>query len=194
MGKLFIMMGKSATGKDTVYERVMERCQWLEAVVPYTTRPIREGETEGKEYHFATEEQLRGWEDEGKVIECRCYQTVHGPWYYFTLDDGSIDFSQSNYAMITTLEGYEKIQAYYSAENVVPVYLVIDDFTRLERALGREKTQKNPCVAEVCRRFLADEADFAPEKLGALGILEPIVNEELEDTVEKVEKYIADHR
>ena len=42
MGKMLYLMGKSSTGKDTVYRKLMEWKQLeLKRVVPYTTRPIR---------------------------------------------------------------------------------------------------------------------------------------------------------
>ena len=55
---------------------------------------------------------------------------------------------------------------------------------------GREKEQKNPCVAEVCRRFLADEADFSEEKLQQAGITEEILNVSLQEALEEIEKRI----
>ena len=92
MAKLFVIMGKSASGKDTLYKDIVARFRGtLNTVVTYTTRPMREGEEEGREYHFISEERMRVMEAAGKVIESRCYQTVHGPWYYLTADDGQID-------------------------------------------------------------------------------------------------------
>lgn len=52
MGKIFYVMGKSASGKDTIYKELRERIPELKTVVLYTTRPIRDGETEGVEYHL----------------------------------------------------------------------------------------------------------------------------------------------
>ena len=53
MAKIYVLMGKSATGKDTIYKKLLERDNLhLQEVVTYTTRPIRENETEGMEYHF----------------------------------------------------------------------------------------------------------------------------------------------
>ena len=75
MGKIFILMGKSASGKDTLYHRIMKRHPELSPVVPYTTRPIRKEEAEGREYHFVTEAEFRGLEQAGKVAEYRCYHT-----------------------------------------------------------------------------------------------------------------------
>ena len=60
MGKIFCLMGKSSTGKDTIYKRLLEDQELgLQRIVPYTTRPIREGEQEGVEYHFVSEETLQ---------------------------------------------------------------------------------------------------------------------------------------
>ena len=56
MGNIYCLMGKSASGKDTIYNRLlaMERLH-LRRVVPYTTRPMRSGETDGQTYVFCTE-------------------------------------------------------------------------------------------------------------------------------------------
>lgn len=188
MGYLYIFMGKSASGKDTLYRKLMERHPELSPVITYTTRPIRAGETEGKEYHFVSEKQLQQMRVMGKVVECRCYQTVKGLWYYFTADDGQIDFEKGDSCMITTLEGYEQIRNFYGKERVVPLYIEVDDIVRMERSLQREKEQKQPCVAEVCRRFLADEEDFAEEKLKRLGIREKIENFSLNQALYQIEE------
>ena len=52
MGRLFVFMGKSASGKDTLYGELLARYPEIHAVIPYTTRPIRDGETEGVEYYY----------------------------------------------------------------------------------------------------------------------------------------------
>lgn len=190
MGKLFVFMGKSASGKDTLYRMIMEKHPELKAVVSYTTRPVRAGEAEGREYHFVTEERLHQMEKAGKVVECRCYQTVRGPWYYFTADDGQIDFDRGNFCLISTLEGYEKIRAFFGRENVVPLYIEVEDFDRMERSLSREREQEKPCVAEVCRRFLADERDFSEEKLQAAGICDRIQNKSIEEAIHQIEEIL----
>lgn len=52
MGKIFYLMGKSASGKDTLYQEILKRLPQLKTVVPYTTRPIRIGEQNGKRIFF----------------------------------------------------------------------------------------------------------------------------------------------
>lgn len=190
MGKLFVIMGKSATGKDSIYHEIVKRCPQLREIITYTTRPMREGETYGKEYYFVTKEEMYEMRESGKIIECREYDTVLGPWFYFTADDGQLDFDKGDYILISTLEGYEKLQAAFGIGSIVPVYIEVDDLERLERAVRRERSQISPCVPELCRRFLADEEDFSEERLQMAGIEMRIVNEDLETAVANVEKLI----
>ena len=87
MSKIFYLMGKSASGKDTIYKNVNEQMPELKTIVIYTTRPIREGELNGREYHFVDDDKLKELQEAGKVIELREYNTVHGIWKHFTADD-----------------------------------------------------------------------------------------------------------
>ena len=190
MGTLFVFLGKSASGKDTLYRLVMEKYRNLHPVIPYTTRPIRAGETEGAEYHFVTEEEMAKMQRRNQIVEYRCYQTVKGPWYYFTAEDGQIDFEKGDFALISTLEGYEQIRNFYGEERVVPLYIEVEDMLRIERSLAREKQQEKPCVAEVCRRFLADEEDFSEENLQRLGITNRISNISLDHALDQISTFI----
>ncbi len=193
MGRIFCLMGKSASGKDTVYRRLMERTDLgLKPVIPYTTRPIRSGERDGESYFFRTPAEAAQMQAEGRVIEMRTYQTVHGPWSYFTADDGQIDLADGSYLMIGTLEAYEKIRDYFGADAVVPLYLWADDGVRLQRALEREQAQESPKYAELCRRFLADEADFSEERLQEAGIGKRFENQGLDELTEKLADWIRE--
>lgn len=190
MGKIFYVMGKSSSGKDTIYRRMMEKYDFR-TVVLYTTRPMREGECDGKEYHFVTEAELKKLEAAGKVIEVRAYNTVHGIWYYFTVDDGQVDLKQHNYLLLGTLESYQQMREYYGDKNFVPLYIEVEDGLRLERALHREKQQKEPKYAELCRRYLADEKDFAEENLRVCGIEKRYQNIDLDKCLEEIRADIA---
>ena len=197
MGKIFVVMGKTSSGKDTVYKRVLDSLTVSagntapKTVVIYTTRPMRPGETNGVEYFFATEKELQKLREEGKVIEERCFHTVHGPWYYFTVNDGQIDLENHSYLMINTLAGFEMIRDYYNKEQVIPIYIEADAKDRLIRYINRESLQKNPNYKEVCRRFLADEEDFAEEKLQRLGITKRYFNRDLDECCAEIEVDIA---
>ena len=187
MGNLYVVMGKSATGKDTIYRKLIQKKELeLRPVVPYTTRPIREGEQNGENYFFVTADRMEELERQGRVIERRSYETVHGIWHYFTADDGQIDLSRGNYLMIGTLEAYEKIRAYYGKEAVIPLYIQVEDGLRLSRALERERQQSEPRYAEMCRRFLADQKDFSEEELERLAIRKRYENTDLEDCLRMI--------
>ncbi len=187
MGKLFVMMGKSATGKDHVFQAVIERIQVpLKTVIPYTTRPMRANETEGLEYHFVSVEEKEAMASAGKIIECRSYNTVQGVWYYFTADDGQIDLQKDSCIVIGTPEAYEQIRNYFGKELVVPLYIEVDDENRLLRAMKREKKQENPNYKEMCRRFLADSEDFSDEVLERLEITKRFLNIDLDTCIDEV--------
>jgi guanylate kinase len=191
MGKIFCLMGKSSTGKDTIYRELFARGQLpVKKIIPYTTRPIREGEENGNEYFFCTEEEVKKLEAQGKIIELRAYNTVYGVWKYFTACDGQIQLPGNSYLLIGTLETYKKLRDYFGGAYVVPIYIEVEDGERLIRAIGRERSQDTPKYAEMCRRFLADDADFSEENLHDAGIEIRFENRVLEDTIEQVESYI----
>ena len=192
MGKIYYLMGKSSSGKDTIFKKLIEDKELsLKTIVGYTTRPMREGETEGVEYHFVDENRMRVLEKQGKVIVRRSYDTVHGVWSYFTVDDGQIDLKgDDRYLLIGTLESYEKVRNYFGKEYLVPLYITVDDGVRLQRALDREKSQDKPKYAELCRRFLADEKDFSKENIERCQIDYQIVNEDFGTCILEVRERI----
>ena len=196
MSKLFCIMGKSASGKDTIFKRlVQDEVLNLKTVVSYTTRPMREGEQEGVEYHFVSPQTLETLRNEGRVIECRDYHTVHGLWNYFMVDDGQIDFSGfRDSVIIGTLESYQKIRKFFGKEHVIPIYVYVEDGLRLSRALEREKQQAAPGYAEMCRRFLADTEDFSEERLKQCEIERIYENLDMETCLKEIRKDILKFR
>ena len=194
MGKIFYIMGKSSSGKDTIYKKLSERMPELQRIVPYTTRPIRDGEQEGVEYYFVGEDRLREMQEAGRVIEVRAYNTKCGVWTYFTADDGQIDLEKKDYLVIGTLESFQALKKYFGEEKTVPIYIEVDDGVRLSRALEREQREKEPRYEEMCRRFLADSADFSEGNLRRAGIWKRFVNMELERCLEEIGAYIKDFR
>ncbi|HIX29815.1 MAG TPA: guanylate kinase [Candidatus Blautia stercoravium] len=191
MGKIFYIMGKSSSGKDTIYSRLLEDGELgLSRIVLYTTRPMREREKEGREYHFTDTAYFEKLQEQGKVIESRTYQTVYGPWTYFTADDGTLELAEHSYLGIGTLESYRGMKKYYGEENVVPVYVEVEDGERLRRAIRREELQKEPQYEEMCRRFLADAEDFSEEKLQQAGISKRYLNTELENCIKEIKNSI----
>ena len=187
MGKLYYVMGKSASGKNSIYKGLVSNCAYLKEIVPYTTRPMRSGEIEGKDYYFITDKDIEGYKKAGKLIEARVYDTVTGKWTYATIDDGQIGFDKDSIT-IGTLEAYVKLRDYYGKENIVPIYIDLNSKLRLMRAMRREACQENPDYKELCRRFLADEEDFSDEKLKKAGIEKRYYNKDLSKCINNIIK------
>ena len=166
MPEIAFIMGKSASGKDKIYN----------TVILYTTRPMRAGETDGVEYFFVNDETAVKMQESGRIVELREYNTVYGVWKYFTADDGQIDLNSGNrYLVIGTLEAY----------------IEVEDGLRLTRAIHREQKQDNPHYEEMCRRFLADSEDFSEENIAKAGITRRFSNNgELEDCISEVKSAI----
>lgn len=191
MGKIVYLMGKSGAGKDTIYKQVLENkeisfCK----IIPYTTRPIRVGETNGVEYFFTDEKEFLELKEKAKLIEDRVYHTCMGVWRYFTVKDEQIDLEHKNYLMIGTLESYIRTREFFGADSMIPILIDLDDGIRLQRALDREKTQEYPQYNEMCRRFLADEEDFREEKLKEAGITKKFVNNDLQECLQEIMLYL----
>ena len=195
MGKIFVLMGKSASGKDAIYKKLIkDAALGLQPYVGYTTRPRRSGEEDGREYYFVSEEKLHEIEKTGRLIEKRTYNTVHGDWHYFSVDDGRQDLDTQNYLYIGTLESFIPIRNYYGAERVIPLYVQVEDGERLIRAIARERQQACPDYAEMCRRFLFDSEDFSEDKIKAAGIEKRFDNIDIDECTGQIRDYIINEQ
>ncbi|HKM00026.1 MAG TPA: guanylate kinase [Mobilitalea sp.] len=195
MAKIYIIVGKSATGKDSIFKRLLEFEDLnLKTIVMYTTRPIRISETEGGEYHFVDEDRLLELQKQNKVIEHRAYDTIHGKWHYFTVNDGQIDLEGQDYLMLGTLESYEQMKKYLGEDRVVPIYIELEDGIRLHRALKRERKQEQPKYAELCRRYLADEEDFSEDNIKKYGITKRYSNIDINICLSEIEADIKNSK
>ena len=189
MGKLFYIMGKSASGKDTIYQKLLESQEFhFRRLIIYTTRPIRDGEKDGQEYYFVNEESFQSLKAAGKIIEDRGYESVYGLWRYFTVDN--MDLENYNYLGIGTLESYEQLRKYYGENKVCPIYIEVEDGDRLKRAIAREETQEIPKSDELCRRFLADSQDFSEANIRAAGISRRFQNMDFITCMSDIEKHV----
>ena len=194
MGKIICLIGKSAAGKDTVFKKLLEDQELgLKKIVPYTTRPIREGEENGVEYYFTDEDTFHRLQEAGKVIEERAYHTRHGLWRYFTVNDSQLEDESRDYIIIGTLEAFRKLRDYFGSDRMLPIMIESEDGIRLQRALDREKKQEHPKYEEMCRRFLADSEDFSEEKVAGAGIERRFRNEELAGCLDEVRNYIRNY-
>ncbi len=192
--KLIYMMGKSSSGKDTIYN-ILKKKMKINTYIMYTTRPMREGEKNGETYNFITTNEMKKYiegKKEQQVIEYRTYKTVKGPWTYATINDKQFK-TDNDMLMVGTLESYMKIKECFGGNvdiQILPIYIEVPDNIRLKRAIEREENEKKPNYAELCRRFLADSKDFSEVNLKHAEINKRFSNINLNDCVKQIIDYI----
>lgn len=194
MGKIVYIIGKSASGKDTLYKKLLLQDAIQFKTLPlYTTRPIRDGEKDGVEYFFTDENGFQKLKEQEKILEERTYHTVHGIWHYFTVKDEGLKALADNYLMIGTLESYLMTREWMGKENILPIFIDLDDGERLGRAVMRERCQEKPQYEELCRRFLADAKDFSEENIKEAGIQKKFWNWNLMKCYEDILEYLKEN-
>ena len=68
-GNLFIVTAPSGAGKTSLVKALLEHDKQIKLSVSYTTRPPRPGETDGKDYHFVTEQKFLEMLERGDFLE-----------------------------------------------------------------------------------------------------------------------------
>ena len=149
--KVLAIMGKAGSGKDTIAKELI-KCfpDKFERVVSATTRPPREGEENGVDYHFLTPEAFLAELDNNRMLEATCFNE----WAYGTpitsLNDKKINVLVLNPEGVNILSWDKRI-------DLKVAYIIASDKERLIRQLSREE---NPNVDEIIRRFGTDRSDF----------------------------------
>jgi guanylate kinase len=151
---MIILLGKSASGKDTVVNNLIHNYYGYEKIITWTTRPMRPGEKQDLTYHFTDDEDFEEKIEEGFFAEWKKYNSVFGTWYYGTAVQ-DITNNPNNKIIILTPSGYEDIKEYINNEEILSVYLDSSLRTLYKRLKFRGDNPK-----EIKRRLLHDIKDF----------------------------------
>ena len=151
MYKILAIVGKAGSGKDTIMQRVLAAAPGrFHEIISATTRPPREGEVDGKNYHFKQPSEFGHWVRNGYMLE----YTQFNNWYYgtpiFSLVEDKVNIGVFNPAGVRALSRLPQV-------SLAIAYVYTDDKTRMMRQLCREEY---PNVQEIVRRFQTDEEDF----------------------------------
>lgn len=173
--KLIAIIGKSGSGKNTILNRFTEIPyaeipystpmlttkeidkfkQKYHIVVPFTTRPMRQGEVEGVDYHFLDDDNIGELIEDGSVAQVEDFRG----WLYGTLwselKEDKLNIGIFNPRAVEHLADYVDL-------DITTVYITAPDKDRLLRQLQRED---NPDVKEIVRRYGTDEEDFTESEL-----------------------------
>ena len=146
--KFVALVGASATGKSTV-ERILQEEYGYNRCISMTTRPKRDYEVDGVDYHFVTIEDINQLDQEGLLAERTCFNGWHYSLTVAEVEDGGVVVIEPN--------GLRQIINKVGRENVFVVYLTFPDKDRLIRSLVARDDND---VEEVIRRFQADKKDM----------------------------------
>lgn len=153
--KLVCIIGPSACGKDTIYQKVLKKSSYCSPVVRYTTRPKRDYETNGKDYYFINNEEFTE-----KVLNCEMAEAAEfNDWFYGTGKD--VLKEDLINVMTCDLNAAEALCNDPDLFTIV-IYIEVGAKERLLRALNREK---DPDVNEIIRRFTDDERKYNKDNM-----------------------------
>lgn len=155
--KLIAIIGRSASGKDYLFKSTLQRNLKLNPVIHYTTRPRREGETEGQDYFFITEAEFKRKEDNYDFFSVTSFRG----WHY-GIDLNSFDINKINIGVFNPIEIKQLYKIYGNKFELVIIETTAEEEYRYKRSLDRLKCKPfdEEGLHELCRRNLADEEDF----------------------------------
>ena len=147
---IIALFGESGSGKDTGVRLLTTKFKSLHHIIPTTTRPMRDTETNNVDYYFVDKEQFTKGVLNNNFYTVNCYNN----WFYGInkneIEDNPISIGAFSIKDIKQLLNFDNL-------TVIPIYIKASDKTRLMRCLTRED---NPDCQEICRRFVADKEDF----------------------------------
>jgi len=182
-GKIFVLSGPSGAGKSTLTGRLLEEMPWLRNSISATTRAPRQGEKNGRDYFFLTEEGFKQRAKAGKFAEwCRVYGNYYGtPRKY--LDD---NLKKGNNVLLEIdVQGARKIKKIYP--DSVHIFIKAPSITAYrKRLLARNKDSRE--VIEKRVRVAKKEMEMTRN------YEYQIVNDRIEDAYEKLSRIILYER
>ena len=179
---LIIIAGKSGSGKDAVVNELCRR--GYKRIKTYTTRPMRQHESQGNPYYFISEKESQRF-----FLETKEYNTVKGTWYYGSPKNELLNpkNNSENRLIILTPSGIEDFTKESRSKkiNAKIIYLRANSGTITKRLKRRGDNPK-----EVERRMEKDENDFVAFEYFADKCIYNNSGTELKDVVDIIDEYI----
>lgn len=143
---MIILVGESASGKSTI-EKILADEYGYKRTVSYTTRPPRDGEVNGVDYYFISEDEYTEKFHSGYFVETGAYNG----WFYGTTREQY----DENTVCVLTPHGLRQIKKNFGENNISTFYIKVPRRDRLIKIL-----QRGDNVDEAIRRNQSDVGQY----------------------------------
>lgn len=143
-GLMFVLSSPSGAGKTTISRKLLEADRHIRMSVSATTRPMRPGEVDGRDYHFVDHAMFERMEVEGQFLESA---TVFGNRYgtpRAQIEEG-LEAGQ-DFLFDIDWQGTQQLRQ-SMREHVVPVFLLPPSLEELRRRLTSRGTDSDEVIA-----------------------------------------------
>ena len=188
---ILIIMGESGSGKDTLLRELVQN-HGFQPIISTTTRPMREGEVDGRDYYFVSQETFLKRLENNEFLEHRAYNTTANgkpvTWYYGA-EKQELD-PDTNYAVVLDTGGAWGFLMHYGKLDCFVIQVQVSEEIRKQRAIRRgtfNEQEWNTRVSDDAERFCAEQTK---------GIVETVITNEmnLDDTVSALLEIIEDRK
>jgi guanylate kinase len=175
-GKILLISGPSGSGKSTLIKRLIaEFGDELYFSISSTTRDMREGETDGVNYHFISESKFRAGIDRGDFLE---WANVHGKFYGTSLKVVTSELERGKTVLFDIdVQGYEIVRDKVPHSELASVFITTPSLSEL-----RVRLQARGSNADTDIALRLQNAQEEMKRLGEYDYL--IINDRLEQAYE----------
>ena len=174
-GKLIVLSGPSGVGKTSICKEILNLRSDIRYSVSATSRPIRQGEKNNREYIFLTESEFKDWIKKDRFVEYAC---VHGN-LYGTPRQTLENTLNKRYHVLMDIDVHGARVLMQSNPDGLYFFIIPPDFAELEQRLIKRNTDKN----EVIKNRLAKAFEELSYKNDYKYIIE---NRDLARTVQQI--------
>ena len=177
MKKIVAIYGESACGKSAIKKAIMRLRPDYNEVITSTTRPPREGEVDGIDYNYYSEQTMAEKIMKDEMAECVCFRDwVYGT-EYSALEDKKINVGIWNPEGVETLNEDANLDC-------LNIHISSPAKVRIIRSLNREV---DPDIEEIIRRYKTDLQDF---ELFSPGFYYAVIHNDNSKSIEDLAKEV----
>ncbi|HZZ29889.1 MAG TPA: guanylate kinase [Pirellulales bacterium] len=155
-GRVIVISGPSGAGKTTLLRQLLARCDRLVPSVSATTRAPRQGEIDGRDYHFLSKEEFERRRAQGEFLEC-AEVFGGGDWYGTLEQEVAPRLTAGKWVVLEIdVQGTQSIVRMYP--DAVTIFVRPDSLEELERRLRNRGTESETAIQ---RRLAAARRELA---------------------------------